>query len=116
MSSVQVKNICGLSPVQEGMYFHYLMSRPNDPYVIQSHYALVGEVDPDRLKSAFDTLVERHDALRTLFMHQKTPDPVQIILQKREIPFEYHDIRSEKEADSIISEYTRRDREKGFDL
>lgn len=116
MSSVQVKNICGLSPVQEGMYFHYLMSRPNDPYVIQSYYALVGEVDPDRLKSAFNTLVERHDALRTLFMHQKTPDPVQIILQKREIPFEYHDIRSEKEADSFISEYMRHDREKGFDL
>lgn len=116
MSSVQVKNICGLSPVQEGMYFHYLMTRPGDPYVIQSQYELEGLVDPTRLKGAFDQLVDRHDSLRTLFMHQKTPDPVQIILNKRETPFEFHDLTDHSDPESIIHEYLKSDRIKGFDL
>ncbi|MCH8494417.1 MAG: amino acid adenylation domain-containing protein [Balneolales bacterium] len=116
MSSVQVKNICGLSPVQEGMYFHYLMARPNDPYVIQSQYELEGFVDSERLKVAFDVLVDRHDSLRTLFMHQKTPDPVQIVLNKRETPFEFHDLSGQDEPEACIGDYTISDIKKGFDL
>jgi amino acid adenylation domain-containing protein/FkbH-like protein len=116
MSSVQVKNICGLSPVQEGMYFHYLMARPNDPYVIQSQYELEGFVDSDRLKAAFDVLVDRHDSLRTLFMHQKTPDPVQIVLSKRETPFEFHNLSGQADPEVLIGEYISSDIKKGFDL
>ncbi len=116
MNSVQVKNICGLSPVQEGMYFHYLMDRLNDPYIIQSQYELEGVVDVARLKGAFELLVARHDSLRTLFMHQKTPDPVQIILSKRDIPYEYHDVCDLPEPESVIREYLESDRKKGFDL
>lgn len=116
MSSVQIKNICGLSPVQEGMYFHYLMARPNDPYVIQSQYKLQGFVDSVRLKAAFDVLVDRHDSLRTLFMHQKTPDPVQIVLSKRETPFEFFNLVEHSDPVVFIDNYTNNDIKKGFDL
>lgn len=116
MSSVQVKNICGLSPVQEGMYFHYLMTRPNDPYVIQSQYELEGFVDSVRLKAAFDVLVDRHDSLRTLFLHQKTPDPVQIVLSKRETPFEFHDCRGHSDPEDVMYDYINSDIKRGFNL
>lgn len=116
MSSAQVKNICGLSPVQEGMYFHYLMARQNDPYIIQSQYELEGTVDSARLKDAFEQLVARHDSLRTLFMHQKTPDPVQIILSNRETPYEYQDLNNHSEPESVIREYLVSDKKRGFDL
>jgi len=116
MSGIQVKNICGLSPVQEGMYFHYLMNKTNDPYVIQSMYELQGNVNADRLKEAFNMLVQRHDCLRTLFMHQKTPDPVQIILKSREVPFTYSDLTDSEHPDTHIQSYLKSDREKGFDL
>lgn len=116
MNSVQIKNISGLSPVQEGMYFHYLMAKQNDPYIIQSQYELKGDVDSARLKEVFEKLVARHDSLRTLFMHQKTPDPVQIILSKRETPYEFQDLRGHSEPLSAIQEYLESDRKKGFDL
>ncbi len=116
MSDKQVKNICGLSPIQEGMYFHYLMNKVNDPYVIQSQYELNGHVDLVRLKETFHVLTERHDCLRTLFMHQKTPDPVQIILKSRETPFVFHDLTGSKDPDEYIHTYLKEDRNKGFDL
>ena len=98
------------------MYFHYLMNKVNDPYVIQSQYELNGDVDPIRLKETFDVLTERHDCLRTLFMHQKTPDPVQIILKSRETPFVFHDLTGSKDPDEYIHTYLKEDRNKGFDL
>ena len=78
-----IQDIYPLSPLQEGMYFHHLMSDQNggDPYVTPT---LLSFDDPDRRSKfieAFRYVVTRHDVLRTCILSKGLPHAVQVVLR-----------------------------------
>ncbi|MFH9426615.1 amino acid adenylation domain-containing protein, partial [Streptomyces sp. NPDC017529] len=77
-----------LSPLQEGLLFHaaYDESSP-DVYRTQRTLELTGPLDAARLRRSWETLVSRHDTLRTGFHRTASGAAVQVV--RREVPLRW---------------------------
>ena len=88
-----IEDVLPLAPLQEGLFFHAVYGGEGiDPYAMQSPLRLEGEVDPAALRAAFQTLLDRHAALRACFGVRPGGDPVQIIPRHTELPWTEHDL------------------------
>ncbi len=69
---------CPLSYAQESVWFFDKL-QPNSPlYIIPQAFRLVGKLDVPALQSAFASAVQRHEALRTVFL-EENGQAVQVI-------------------------------------
>ncbi|MEO3810971.1 amino acid adenylation domain-containing protein [Sphaerisporangium sp. B11E5] len=118
----RVQDVYPLAPVQQGMLFHVLEAPADGQgvYWAQSLYELGGHrVDPDVMRRAWDTVVERHAALRTGFVWQGVAEPVQVVHEGARAPFEFLDwsgLDDDEARQAHLDDLMRRDREQGFDL
>lgn len=67
-----------VSPIQQQMYILYLLNPKSTAYNITFGFLLEGNADILRLELAYQTLLQRHDLLRTSF-HLKNNQVVQVI-------------------------------------
>ena len=113
-----VKDFYTLTPMQEGMLFHFLTDKSSKAYFEQFVFTIQGELIFDLFEKSFNELINRFDAFRTVFLYQGTVRPLQVVLKKRYSKVLSEDIsgydKNQKEA--YISEYIEKDKEKGFDL
>ncbi|GAB2955761.1 hypothetical protein GCM10027280_50270 [Micromonospora polyrhachis] len=72
-----------LSPLQEGMWFLDRLDPGNPAYVVAIPVRLHGTVDRAALQSAVDTVVARHEALRTTFS-ARDGHPEQVVLPEND--------------------------------
>ena len=113
-----IEDIYPLSPMQQGMLFHALRDGANDAYVNQVGLELFG-VDAGRLRAAWQTVSDRHAALRTGFVWQNLSGVAQQVVHRHvTVPFVEEDWRngSDVDLDAALGEIARRDRERGFDV
>lgn len=101
-----------LSTMQEGMLYHSLREPHSPAYIEQCSFAIRGSLDPAALEEAWNLLVARHDALRTVFVPEKASQPLQMILRQRRLSMRFERIQSESE----FEDYRRADRRLRFDL
>lgn len=113
-----LQDLYPLSPMQEGMLFHYLLEPDTAAYVEQVGYGLHGDIDVEAFKSAWAQLVERHGILRTVFVHDKVKRPLQAVLKRRPLAFVTHDLtgRSGAEQEGFIADARREDAARRFNL
>ncbi|SHN37815.1 non-ribosomal peptide synthetase [Mucilaginibacter sp. OK098] len=112
-----IKDVYPLSPMQEGMLFHFLLGE--NEYFEQISYRLDGKLDLRMIERSFQALVSRHDIFRTIFLHNEGERPLQIVLEAREGVFNYLDIRGEVNEmgrEQSIEKYRLLDKEQGFNL
>ena len=114
-----VENIYKLTPLQSGMLFHVLYDASGtNPYVAQSVDEFTGPLDLERLREAWQAVVDRHSVLRSAFVWEGLDEPVQVVQRRVELPFEVLDWRSfpadvqEHRLEGLFSE----SRSRGFDL
>ncbi|WP_406229858.1 amino acid adenylation domain-containing protein [Nocardia sp. NBC_01009] len=75
-----LSDIWPLTPLQEGLLFHALVSEESmDAYLVQLVLELRGQVDPERLRRAGQMLLDRHANLRTAFVTDTAAGPVQVV-------------------------------------
>ncbi|WP_343834691.1 amino acid adenylation domain-containing protein, partial [Bacillus horti] len=118
MEGLQIKNIYPLTPMQEGMLYHSLLN-PNSPeYFQQMSLHIIGHVDHIVLKETMNKLIERYEALRTIFLYEDVEEPLQVALQKRDVELHVEDIShlGLDESRQYVHQFEALDREKGFDL
>jgi len=60
-----------LSSAQERIYYHYQLDKNGTSYNLPMAIEMKTDVDPDRIKSSFRALLERHESLRTQFVFDK---------------------------------------------
>nr|WP_281390719.1 non-ribosomal peptide synthase/polyketide synthase [Sphaerisporangium rubeum] len=117
---VRIGDVYPLAPVQQGMLFHVLQGDSTGVYWAQGLYELAGHlVDPAVLRQAWNTVLDRHDALRTGFVWQGVPEPVQVVHDGVGVPFEVLDwsaTTGDAERQALLDDLLRQDRERGFDL
>ncbi|WP_431685778.1 amino acid adenylation domain-containing protein [Hahella sp. NBU794] len=113
-----IKNIYPLTPVQEGMLFHALLEPESSAYFQQTAWRLRGELDADAFEQAWRLLAQRHDLLRTLFSHQQSDQPLQIVLHQLPPLIERQDLRhiDSLRADAYCRHFRDNERRQGFDL
>jgi iturin family lipopeptide synthetase A len=92
VSSVDFHKAYPLSPMQESMLFHHLRYPGSPAYFEQCVIRLKGVLDPERMRSCFQTLTDRHDILRTSFVVQGLNRPLQIVAKSWEAAFRIVDI------------------------
>ncbi|WP_432403719.1 amino acid adenylation domain-containing protein [Wukongibacter sp. M2B1] len=113
-----VKDIYSLSPMQEGMLFHYIMDRESSTYFEQLAFTVYGKVDIKKFENAFNKIIEKYEVLRTIFIYEELAKPLQIVLKKREMEVCFEDIfdLKDSEKDKYIEDFKIEDRRRGFDL
>nr|WP_324251528.1 non-ribosomal peptide synthase/polyketide synthase [Photorhabdus thracensis] len=77
-----IQDIYALSPLQEGILFHHLLTNEGDPYLLAGQVALADRVLLDRYLTAIQQVVDRHDILRTAFIWQGLSMPAQVVLRQ----------------------------------
>ncbi|AZC82780.1 non-ribosomal peptide synthetase [Pseudomonas chlororaphis] len=74
-----VQDIYGLAPLQAGILYHHLASEEGDPYVLQVQCAFSGRPQVEAFVGALDSVIERHDILRSSVHWQGLAEPVQVV-------------------------------------
>ncbi|MGW6056052.1 amino acid adenylation domain-containing protein [Streptomyces sp. NPDC055189] len=118
-TGVGVEDILPLTPLQQGLYFHALYDAAlPDAYHVQLTLDLAGTVDEAALRTACQTLVDRHAALRTAFTLLDSGTPAQLIVSGAEAAWEVHDLSAcaPAERDARREEILAADRARRFDL
>src|SRR5262245_56714239 len=112
------KDCFPLSPLQQGMLFHWLKEPHAGVDIEQLVVHLPEEIDPGKLKSACEWLVSRHEVLRARFDWENIERPQQEILDKVKIPFFLVDAQggSEAEKQFRLDRFLKEDRIQGFAL
>ncbi len=83
-----IQDIYPLSPLQEGMLFHHYMKSTGDTYLSYSLYTFDTIARCEAFISAFQSVINRHDILRTAIVWKDLLNPVQVVLRKVELPVE----------------------------
>jgi amino acid adenylation domain-containing protein len=81
-----VQDIYPLSPVQEGMLFHHLLNERSDTYVLLTLFELQSHAQVNALINALQSVINRHDALRTAVIWERLPSPVQVVYRHAVLP------------------------------
>lgn len=116
-----MKNVADLypvSPMQELMLLRSVSPAGQKGLVDQGCYELTGPLDTKRFARSWQTLVDRHPALRSNFVWEGLKQPLQAVRKKAELPFSEFDWTtiSAEQQQIQLKEFRREDLAAGFDL
>ncbi|WP_066426911.1 non-ribosomal peptide synthetase [Anabaena sp. 4-3] len=113
-----IEAIYPLSPMQEGMLFHTLYQPESKIYFEQFRFTLHGDLNPGAFEQAWQQVVQRHSALRTLFVWNNRKQPLQIVRKQVSLPWINQDLRflSNEEQQTEINAFLTNDKQQGFQL
>ncbi|WP_431041065.1 non-ribosomal peptide synthase/polyketide synthase [Streptomyces sp. P1-3] len=82
-----------VTATQSGILFHGMLAESSfDAYHTQLAFRLSGNVDPERMRTAGQALLDRHAALRTAFVTSAAGEQVQLVLDQVELPWQAVDL------------------------
>ena len=113
-----IRDILALTPMQEGMLSHYLRDPDSEAFFEQMSLQITGSIDVNYFVQAWEMVIKTNEMLRTLFRWESLNKPVQIILNKHKLQWEYYDLLviDADEAGKRLDSIKLKDREKKFDL
>jgi acyl carrier protein len=115
---IEIEKIYSLSPMQDGMLFHYLLDPDSPAYFEQTTFTISGDIDYVLLENSFNVIIDNYEILRTIFRYENVKQPLQIVLKGRPLSIHVEDISHLIQADAkqYVKEFQEKDRERGFDL
>lgn len=107
-----------LTPMQQGLLFHTLLTPATGVYIPQIALTLEGELDSAALQRAWRQTMARYTVLRTSFYWEAHEEPFQVVWRQVELPWAEHDWRSvpDHEQTSRLQALLEHDRITGFAL
>ncbi len=106
--SAKVEKIFPLSPTQEGMLYQSINTADSSVYIGQ-HVIELEDVDGQFLKKAWQLLINKYMALRTVFIWEELSRSVQAVYKNYDVNWHYIDLRSSsKDAYNWCSEEKNR--------
>ncbi|MFF0637737.1 amino acid adenylation domain-containing protein [Nocardia sp. NPDC004151] len=91
-----------LTPLQSGMLFHARLAESSvDAYMVQFALDVAGEIDVERVHAAARAMLERHVNLRAVFAEDSAGNPLQVILDDVELPWQYLDLSDREPAEAL---------------
>ncbi len=107
-SPSNVADIYPLSHTQAGILFHALYEPHSGAYLDQLIFTIHGALDVPAFRQAWQTVIDRHPALRTLFLWENRDTPLQVVRRAAEIELTLQT--------GPLDDYLTADRARGFDL
>ncbi|MCP5049141.1 MAG: amino acid adenylation domain-containing protein, partial [bacterium] len=87
-----IEDILALTPLQEGLLFHYLKDPDNGDYLEQFSLEISGDFRQTPFEKAWNFVVRTNPMLRTIFRWEKLAHPVQMVLKDYVLQPVYHDL------------------------
>ncbi|MFP2902575.1 amino acid adenylation domain-containing protein, partial [Corallococcus sp. 4LFB] len=114
----RVEDVYPLSPTQQGMLFHALVSPGSDVYLLQNSWAVHSALDLEALSRAWHATLQRHPALRASFHWKQLDAPMQLVHAQVPNTFEAFDWRaaSPAEQEARLAQVISDERRTGFDF
>ncbi len=118
LNKLDIQDILMLTPLQEGMLFHYLHEPNSEHYFEQLSLEISGEIDLELFKKAWNAVIKANGVLRTVFRWEKLEKPTQIILKEHTCPIIYYDLSAEAppHPNTLLQKLKENDRHEPFDL
>ncbi|MGD9900398.1 MAG: condensation domain-containing protein, partial [Calditrichaceae bacterium] len=113
-----IQNIYPLSPMQQGMLFHTLLSPETDVYSEQLSCIISGDLNIDAFRQAWEQVIERQDILRSSFIWEDLDEPLQVVHTEVRLSFRVLDWTAQdaKKTDRTIRDALADDRKEKIDL
>lgn len=105
-----------LSPIQQGMLFHYMSGAHSGVDIEQIVCRFEEVLDPATFAEAWQAVARQHASLRTAFRWDGLEQPLQDVYAEVRLPFAAVDWRDEQNADAQLNSFLAEDRAAGFDL
>ena len=107
-----------LSPIQQGMLFHWLLDPRSGTDTEQIIGDLDEEIDPEQFRRAWQRVLDRVPVLRTAFVWEGRAKPAQRIVEEAVVPFRFEDVSNLgiADAEDAIASFLEHDRSDPFDL
>ena len=74
-----IADVYPLSPLQEGLYYHWLSDPKSSAYFQQMSYRVKGSLNLPALEKSYALLVARHSVLRTVFTQKVGEKLLQVV-------------------------------------
>ncbi|UUQ64831.1 amino acid adenylation domain-containing protein [Pseudomonas fuscovaginae UPB0736] len=84
--AANIQDIYPLAPLQQGILFHYLLDNETDAYLVRSMIEFDGRQRLDAFLKALQTVIDRHDVLRTSVHWIGQPQAVQVVHRQAQLP------------------------------
>ncbi len=121
LDKANIEDVLALTPVQEGMLFHYLKSSETSLYFEQLCLEISGNLDVDIFEQAWNVVIDSNEMLRTVFRWEKLINPTQVILKHHNLKIRYNDhtVCGEVKGqgnEELLARIKHKDRQDRFDL
>ncbi|CZT29110.1 amino acid adenylation [Pseudomonas cerasi] len=83
--AANVQDIYPLAPLQQGILYHHVTATQGDPYVMQVQFAFSDQARLNAFAEALQTVITRHDILRTSVHWKGLETPVQVVWRHAEL-------------------------------
>ncbi len=84
-----IEDILKLTPMQEGLLFHYLKDDKSSVYDSQVCLSVTGEIDINIFKKAWNFVVECNEVLRCVFQWEKVKNSLEIVLKRHSLEINF---------------------------
>lgn len=113
-----IEDIYALTPLQEGMLYHYLADMETTEYVIQNVFNINGIIDSLWAAQSLQLLARRHHVLRTNIIYDGISVPWQVISSNKSIEYNFInlDVNSSSIQHGELYDLIKADVCRGFDL
>jgi amino acid adenylation domain-containing protein len=113
-----IEDIYPLSPMQQGILFHTLLSPDSGEYIPQVCLTLTGLLNIEQFKQAWEYVIARHQSLRASFHWERREQPFQVIYRQVNLPWQQQDWRnlSPDEQQNLLKNLLKSDRQQTFNL
>jgi fengycin family lipopeptide synthetase D len=113
-----IEDILALTPMQEGMLYHYLRNPQSNMHFEQLYIEISGKLDTLLFQEAWEFVIHTNEMLRTVFRWEKVKEPTQIVLKNHRLNLGYFDLSNKKkdEKRKLLEEIKDNDKGERFDL
>ncbi|MBD2435876.1 condensation domain-containing protein [Nostoc sp. FACHB-110] len=113
-----IEDFYPLSPMQQGILFHTLAAPNSGVYFIQFSCTIHDNLNTAIFQSAWEKVTQRHQLLRTSFLWEGIKEPVQVVHQQINLPWQQQDWRmlSTIEQQERFKALLKADQKQGFSL
>lgn len=105
--SQNVQDIYPLGPLQQGILFRHITNPARDPYILSSLFKVKDEQAARDFVIALESMVARHDVLRTAFFWEGISTPIQLVQGEAKLQVSQIDISDQANGLQFMSERGR---------
>ncbi len=115
MDKQNIEAIYTLTSLQQAFLWHSLQTS-SQAGLLHISCDIQGKLNPNLLKHAWEFVFGLHPALRTSVHWQSAKQPLQVVNRKVTLPGVELDWRGKEDQHSVLTEFLKDDRSKGFDF